>query len=172
VIAHKHKFLPPPRPLPHTNIHIHHNRLSRTAAAALALAPPPPPPSSPLPPQCRTSLRKNYQPSVELKYWTADDSGEEEIEEWLRNEIEGEPCLVFYASFLNWCNQQVQKLGDPRAKYQSPEEKVKAEALRETLRKQPLDINEFTGLMARYFRGPWKGGMKTGAISDPNNASK
>jgi hypothetical protein len=49
---------------------------------------------------------------------------------------------------------------------------VKAEALGETLRKQPLDIGEFTALMARYFRRPWKGGIKTGTISDPDKVSK
>jgi hypothetical protein len=68
----------------------------------------------------QTSLHTNYQPSVELKYWTADASGKEEIEKWLRNEIDGEPPLVFYASFLDWCNQQIQKLGGPRAKYPEP----------------------------------------------------
>ena len=54
----------------------------------------------------------------------------------------------------------------------SAEDKVKAATLRETLRQQPLNVGDFCGLMERYFRGPWKGGMKTGYAGDPDDASK
>ncbi|GAB7330882.1 hypothetical protein MBLNU13_g02410t2 [Cladosporium sp. NU13] len=93
------------------------------------------------------SARDSALPRVEVKFWTADALGEEEIKEFLENDIDGEPKLV-----------------DPVAKYQSDRERVEAETLRDTLRKQPLDVREFMGLMARYFRGPWKGGLQTGPI--------
>ena len=163
--ARKYKFLQPPRPLPHTNIHIHHH-LSRTAAAATTTA------TTTATTRMQRSARASALPSVEVKFWTADASGQEEIKEFLTNEIAGKPRLVFYASFLNWCNKHVQKLGDPRAKYQNDGAKVEAEALRDTLRKQPLDIREFIGLMARYFRGPWKGGMQSGPIVEVHDPSK
>ena len=118
------------------------------------------------------SIRDSALPNVEVKYWTADASGQEEIKEFFENEIDGEPRLVFYASFLNWCNKHVLKLREPMAKYKSDRDKAEAEALRDTLRKQPLDVREFIGLMARFFRGPWKGGMHTGLIVEVHDPSK
>jgi len=121
----------------------------------------------------QTSKRSDAQPSVEVKYWTASASDQSEIESWLLSEINGEPCLVFYASFLNWCSATVDKLKNPSAKYKSAEERVKAEEVRSVLRQQPLEVREFTALMGRYFRGSWVGGVKSGYIARPNySASK
>ena len=106
-----------------------------------------------------------------MKYWTADASGENDIEEWLATEIDGEPAGVFYASFLNWCSAQVDKLKNPRSKYKTAEEKVKAEEVRYVLRQQPLDVREFIGLMERCFRDSWPGGVKSGYIPRPNDSA-
>lgn len=67
------------------------------------------------------SARANYRPSVEVKYWAANASDQHETEEWLESELEND-SMSFYASFLNWCIAQVQKLKDPRAKYPEEEE--------------------------------------------------
>lgn len=119
----------------------------------------------------QNSAPKNYQPSVELKFWTADASGQEEIEEWLTKEIDGEPGAVLYASFLNWCSAKVERLKNPTAKYKSAEGKAKAEGVHRVLRQQPLDVRAFIGLMEGYFRGSWIGGVKTGYIQRPNSSA-
>jgi hypothetical protein len=106
-----------------------------------------------------------------VKYWTADASGQHLIEKWLEREHEDNE-FCFYASFINWCSHQVDKLKCPATKYPHAEDEVKAQKVRDVLRQQPLDVREFIGLMEVYSRGPWRSGIKTGPIPVPHKASK
>lgn len=110
------------------------------------------------------------RPTVELEYWTAQPSDQRLIAKWINENVDDH--FTFYACFINWCGKHVQKLKDPRSKYNSEADKVKAEKLREVLRQEPLDVREFIGLMESYSKFEWHSGNKTGLIGMPHKASK
>lgn len=115
------------------------------------------------------SAAYNARPHKEVVYWTANKAGQREIKNWLSKEVEGDGD-PFYASFLNWCAAAMDKLKYPGSKYPSTEAKEYAETVRQVLRKQPLDVREFIGIMENYHNGPFQSGLKCGHIGKPHKA--
>jgi hypothetical protein len=104
-----------------------------------------------------------------LTYWTADAEGCRQIKKWLDQELEGDQ-LCFFGSFINKCAQEVQKLKNAGAKWQSAEEKPRVSDLREVLRAWPLDVRAFVGLMDAYLRRDYVTGVKGGRVANPDRA--
>lgn len=103
------------------------------------------------------------------QYWTADQEGSAQIEEWLYDHLNFN-YISFYASFINWCHQQVSRSRNPNTKFHGEADKARSQNVWDVLRKLPLDMPAFFGLMDDYGKTQWGAGDKLGYIPDPGKA--
>lgn len=109
--------------------------------------------------------------SNKVTYWTADEAGQRAIKKWLKSVLEDD-ALTFYASFINWCTQQVTKFKHPLAKYNTNADRERAANIMPMLREKPLNIRSFVGLMNDYLEREWRRGVKRGNIINPEAQGK
>lgn len=115
------------------------------------------------------SAAYNARPHKEVVYWTADEAGQREIRKWLLKEVESDEG-PFYAFFLNWCCKEVDRLRNPQSQWPEPGSQERAQQVRAVLRKRPLDVREFIGIMEMYLHRYFRSGLKCGHIGQPDKA--
>lgn len=116
------------------------------------------------------SARISRPPSKKVSYWTASAEGSTRVKGWLVAELGEEQHQAFFASFINWCSQQVTKFRDPQAKWASKAAREQARTVLEVLRALPLDLRAYVGLMEAYLKKDWGSGYKLGQIKKPWSA--
>jgi hypothetical protein len=85
-------------------------------------------------------------PDIRHEIWTAGPEGSKIISKAMaESDLEG-GSAQFYASFLVYCNQQISRARDARAKFTSQADEQSARHVLAVLRGRPLDVQAFCAL--------------------------
>jgi hypothetical protein len=91
-------------------------------------------------------------PDIRHEIWTVGPEGSKFISKAMAESDPESRIAQFYASFLAYCAQQVQRARDARAKFTSQADEQSTRHVLEVLRGRSLDVQAFCALWQGYAR--------------------